>query len=67
MDDEKAHPDAAAIDRIGTAALMEHFNITRQAIFYWRRNGIPRTYRKAVVLYGESLEHDMSDVATKAA
>ena len=67
MADQKPHPDAAAVDRIGTSDLMEHFSITRQAVSHWRRNGIPRTYRNAVVLYGESLGYDMSDVAQKAA
>lgn len=66
MAKEKAHPDAAAIDRIGTQALMDHFSITRQSVSYWRRNGIPRQYRKALILFGESLKHDMSDVAEAA-
>lgn len=57
--------DAAVIDRLGTAVLMEHFDITRQAVSYWRQKGIPRTYRKAVKLLGESLEHDMTDLTTE--
>jgi len=59
--------DLTVIDRIGTAALVEHFRITRQNVYYWRVKGIPRQYRKAMVLLGESLNHDMSDFAADEA
>lgn len=59
--------DLTVIDRIGTGALVEHFQVTRQNIYHWRVNGIPRQYRKAIVLLGESLNHDMSDFAADEA
>ena len=48
------HPDAPAIDRIGVAAIRERFNITRQAVFYWRRKGVPRSYRKEMAALARS-------------
>lgn len=38
------HPHAAAIDRIGTARLMSHFNIKKQAVSRWRYYGVPRLH-----------------------
>ena len=59
--------DLAVIDRLGTAALVDHFQVTRQNVYYWRVKGIPRQYRKAIVLLGESLGHDMTDFAADEA
>lgn len=61
--DQSLHPDAAAIDRIGTAAIMEHFEITRQAVFYWRRSGVPKNCRKALAKLGEDAGHPMPEMA----
>jgi hypothetical protein len=55
------HPDAAAIDRIGTGALMEHFQISAQAVSYWRLNGVPKQHRNSLRMLGEARDHDMSD------
>lgn len=42
------HPHAPAIERIGRAALMGHFNISRQAISLWTRNGVPKLLLNSV-------------------
>jgi hypothetical protein len=55
------HPDAAALERIGRSAVMEHFSLSRQNWYHWRKRGLPRPYRKPVKLLGESLGLDMSD------
>jgi hypothetical protein len=49
------HPDAPAVDRIGTEVLMEHFDMTRQAVSHWRRNGVPKTYRNPVILLAQKM------------
>lgn len=59
---EKLHPDAAAIDRVGTRAIMEHFEITRQAVFYWRRSGVPKNCRKALAAFGEAAGREMPEL-----
>jgi hypothetical protein len=51
----KLHPDSAAIDRIGVAIVSEHFYITRQAVHYWRRAGVPKRYRRMILALGEKL------------
>lgn len=56
------HTHAAAIDRIGTKAIMQHFDITRQAVSHWRRNGVPRQYLRPMVLLGESLGKPVPEV-----
>jgi hypothetical protein len=61
------HPDSAAIDRIGTRAIIEHFKIKRQSVFYWRRTGVPRTCLNPVVLLGKQMGHDMTDLEERAA
>lgn len=60
---ETLHPDAAAIDRVGTRAIMDHFEITRQSVFYWRRAGVPKQYRKALARLGEDAGHPMNELA----
>lgn len=62
-DDE--HPDAPAVDRVGTQAIMDHFAIGRAAVSYWRRKGVPQRYRKPLILLGESLDKDMTDLAAE--
>lgn len=49
---EKYHPDAEAIDRVGRAAIIAHFQITPQAINSWRRNGVPKRHRNTLALLG---------------
>jgi len=56
------HADADAIKRVGTKAIMEHFAIGAPAVSLWRRDGIPRNCRNPMILLGESLGHDMSDL-----
>jgi hypothetical protein len=63
---EKQHPDAAAVTRVGTRAIVEHFEITRQAVHHWRKAGVPRQYRKSLVALGESLGHEMPELAAEA-
>jgi hypothetical protein len=46
------HNDAAAIDRLGRDRIEEHFGITRQAIDYWRKNGVPKPHRKTLAMLG---------------
>lgn len=44
------HPDAAAIDRVGFEAIQAHFGVSRQALNYWRRNGVPNRHRKTLAM-----------------
>jgi len=65
---KKTISDMEVIDRIGAPALAEHFHTSRQNIYNWRVRGIPKHYRRAIVLLGESHGHDMDDfVADEAA
>lgn len=48
------HPDSAAVDRVGTRAIREHFEITRQSVAYWRQHGVPKSFRKPLKLFAES-------------
>src|SRR3546814_13408313 len=59
---DKKHPDLAAINRVGTRAICDHFAITRQSLHHWRKVGVPKQYRKSLIALGESLGHDMSDL-----
>lgn len=38
------HPHHAAVDRVGIPAITARCKVTRQAVFYWRRRGIPNKY-----------------------
>jgi hypothetical protein len=60
--DTPSHPDAPAIDLVGTDAIMDHFAISRQAVSYWRKSGVPKQHRKSLIMLGESLGLDMSKV-----
>lgn len=42
------HPHAEAIDRIGATAITSHFNISRQALWKWRKNGVPRIHHNSL-------------------
>ena len=55
------HPDAESLERIGRSVVMEHFALTRQAWYYWKKRGVPRASRGPVKLLGESLGYDMSN------
>ena len=57
------HPDSSAIDRVGTTPIVEHFQVTKQAVSYWRRAGIPKQHRRPLALLGKVQGHDMSDLA----
>lgn len=56
------HPDAAAIDRVGREAILDYFGITRQALHYWRRNGVPRPHRKTLGMLGAMAGHAMPEM-----
>lgn len=49
---ETMHTDAAAVDRLGRGRIMSHFNISRQAIDYWRKHGVPKRHRKTLAMLG---------------
>lgn len=55
------HPDAVTIERIGRKVVREHFGLSPQSLYYWRKSGVPRSNRGPMRLLGESLGHDMSD------
>lgn len=63
---DKTHAHAAALDRIGSEKIQEHFQITRQSLYNWRMSGIPKPHRNSVVLLGETLGLDMSDLKAMA-
>jgi hypothetical protein len=44
------HPHSTAIDRIGRTAIMSHFNISKQAVSQWTRNGVPSIHRNSIRL-----------------
>lgn len=56
------HPDAAAIDRLGVEPIMSHFEISRQAISYWRRKGVPKQHRKTLAMLGAVAGVDMPEL-----
>jgi hypothetical protein len=56
------HPDAAAIDRVGEQAILEHFQMTRQALSYWRRKGVPHMHRKTLAMLGAVGGHPMPEM-----
>jgi hypothetical protein len=58
----KHHPDAAAIDRVGVPAIVAHFGITKQAVSYWRRNGVPKPHRKTLAMLGAVAGHAMPEM-----
>ena len=60
------HPDAAAIERIGRSNLIEHFQVRRQTVWDWTVNGVPDSLRRPMILYGQSLGLDMSDMKVSA-
>ena len=60
---EQLHEHATAIDRVGREAIMAHFGISRQAIDYWRKNGVPPRHRKTLAMLGAVAGHDMKEVA----
>lgn len=39
------HHHAPAIDRLGIPVLRSTFDMSRQAIHYWRRRGVPNEHR----------------------
>ena len=56
------HPDSAAIDRVGANAVYNHFGITRQALAYWRKKGVPPVHRKTLAMLGAVAGHDMPEM-----
>ena len=57
---EKKLTDLDAINRIGSAKIGDHFAISRQAVYYWRSAGIPKQYRKPMILLAQSLGVDFT-------
>ena len=49
----KKHPHAEAIDRIGMQRIRSHFNISRQAVAYWRREGVPKPHLNSLMALAE--------------
>jgi len=45
------HTDAPAIDRIGRQAIQSHFNISRQAVAQWAKDGVPKPHRNSLRLF----------------
>lgn len=58
----KHHPDAPAIDRVGTAAIIAHFDVTRQTVSYWRKNGVPKHHRKTLAMLGAVAGKEMPEM-----
>lgn len=61
------HPDAHIIDRIGRKVVREHFGLSNQSLYYWRKRGVPRSNRGPIKLLGETLGADMSDFEVESA
>lgn len=47
------HPDSIILSQIGSKALRDHFDISRQALHYWRTRGIPKQHRNSVAMLAE--------------
>ena len=60
----KKHPDALALDMIGRKIVMQHFGLSRQSYYYWRKTGIPKTCRNPVILLGKTNGTDVSEFIT---
>lgn len=56
------HPDAAAIARVGSRAIIAHFDISRAALSYWRRHGVPKRHRKTLAMLGAVGGHAMPEM-----
>tara|TARA_Y100001968_G_C18753818_1_gene434562 strand:- start:106 stop:297 length:192 start_codon:yes stop_codon:yes gene_type:complete len=59
---DSKHPDAAAVERVGMRAIMAHFGISRQAVWSWKRKGVPVRHRKTLALLGAAAGHDMPEM-----
>ena len=46
------HPHAAVVEALGRDVIQDQFGITRQAIDYWCKNGIPKQYHKTIAMLG---------------
>lgn len=60
---KQEHPHAAAIDRIGKDAIIAHFGVVRQTIFYWRLRGVPEMHRKTLAMLGAVGGHHCPELA----
>lgn len=61
--ENKPHPHAAAVDRVGLDAIQAHFGISRQAVHYWRTKGVPPMHRKTLAMLGAIAGHSMPELA----
>jgi hypothetical protein len=59
------HQHAAAIDRIGRASLYSHFNVTRQAVDRWKREGIPKMHINSVAMLAARLGKPVPELGVK--
>ncbi len=59
------HPDSQAIDRLGVLAVRLHFGMTRHAVYYWRRKGVPVEHRRALIALGRRLGDEMAEIKIK--
>lgn len=62
MDNKELEKHRQLIDQIGTAPLMEMFEISKGAVSQWRSNGIP----KARLMYLELIHPELFVVPRKA-
>lgn len=56
------HPHATAIEKIGLAAIQQHFGITRQAVHYWKKNGVPAVHLKTLAMLAAVGGHDTPEL-----
>ncbi len=45
---DNKHPHAPAIERIGRAAIMAHFNIKKHAVAKWTVRGVPNIHANSL-------------------
>lgn len=56
------HPHADAIERVGYPAIMAHFGVSRQALHYWKKKGVPERHRKTLAMLGAVAGHAMPEL-----
>jgi hypothetical protein len=59
---KELHLDSQAIDRVGIPAIVDHFDVRRQTVHYWRRQGVPADHRQRLAALGRKLGHEMPEL-----
>lgn len=59
---DKLHPHAAAIDRLGHPRIKAHYNISKQAIAYWRKKGVPKMHHNTLLMLAASAGVQMPEL-----